>query len=68
MLKNVRYQSPIFVGMLGGKDRDARWKISQQCRRCWVEIVDAGWKQNIANKYCATLNVNSLHINIVRHI
>ena len=33
-----------------------------------MEIVDAGWKQNIENEYCATLNVNSLHINILRHI
>ena len=36
-------------------------------RRCWMEIIDAGWKQNIANKYCETLNVNSLHINIFCH-
>ena len=57
MFQKVTYQSPICR-------RDDGWKGSG----CWVEIVDAEWKQNIANKYCEILSVNSLHINILRHI
>ena len=43
-------------------------EISRQSRGCWVEIVDDGWKQSIANKYRETLNVNLLHIIILRHV
>ena len=68
MLQKVKYQSPIFRRDAGWKGLGCWVEISQQSRGCWVEILDAGWKQNIANKYSATLNVNSLHINIVRHI
>ena len=48
------------VGMLGGNFATEPGMLGG--------IVDAGWKQNIANKYCETLSVNSFHNNIVRHI
>ena len=59
MFRKVRdIRALFFVGMLGGKGRDAGWKFRDRAADAWVEIIDAGWKQNIASKYCETLSVN----------
>ena len=68
MHQKVRYQSPIFRRHAWWKGSGCWVEISRQSRECCVEIGDAGWKQNNANKYCETLNVNSLHINTLRQI